>query len=350
MRKRSSSSRPAFVLIMVMVVLTGLSLLALHLAARCRMRLSELTTTTRAAQARWLAYASVQRGLDALANTDPTRGTGLNSSWALLGHTTDANLFTHEIDGLAKDLAPCCAVQDEHAKINVTSADHIARVAQLGDWGKWLAPVLADWTDPDDDRRIDGAESGDYQDSPEYGYTAKNRPLQIVEELRLLKGVSPQVYLGEDTNGNGLLDSWEDDGLAHLPADNQDGKLDLGPWSLLTCAGNGKINVNTAPQEVLATLPGFDRSKAAAVVALRQSAASGVSQQPPFTSFDGFCQALGLDSQAYAYLQGLVCTSSSDFRIVATVRDARGRLLARQEVLVERDAQGGCQVRMYSGW
>ena len=336
--------RRGFVLIMVMVVLTGLALLAFHLAARCRMRLAELSGTVRASQGKWLAYAAVQRSILEL-EADKNDWDALNESWAQLGSAPTDKWFTRNIEGLTKDLVPYCAVMDEHAKINVRPLAGVAQVAQLGEWGKHLEPLLADWTDADEERRPDGAESADCAAD---GYGAKNRPLEVLEELRFLKGMSPQAMLGEDANGNSVLDAREDDGAAQPPLDNQDGLLDPGPWSLLTCVGDGKININTAPLEVLATLSPLDRRDAAAIVAYRESRQRGTSQEPPFRTVQELSQIVA-EQWKVDSLQSALCTSSKDFRVVAMVQDAEGRSVTRHEVLLVRE-QGECKVRMYSGW
>jgi hypothetical protein len=118
---------------------------------------------------------------------------------------------------------------------------------------------------------------------------------------------------------------------------------------LLTCAGDGKININAAPLEVLATLSPLDRQDAAAIVAYRASRQRGTSQEPPFPNVEALKQAVPLEDWKLDVLRPAVCTSSSDFRIVAMVRDAEGRNVARHEVLLVRQ-QGECKVRMYSGW
>lgn len=334
--------RRGFVLIMVMVVLTGLALLSLHLASRCRMRLAELSSTVRAAQGRWLAHAALQQGLAAL-QADANDTDAWSEPWAQLGSTAASGLFAYEIEGLSKDLVPCCSVLDEHAKLNIQQPAGLARVAHLGEWGKRLAPLLVDWTDPDEDRSLDGAESVDYQDAPGYGYAAKNKPLELVEELRFLEAVTPDAWFGEDANGNYALDAREDDGADLAPLDNQDGLLDLGPWSLLTCMGGGKINVNTAPWEVLATLPLFDRERAEALVVYRHS-----HRETAFRSAEDLRQALSLQDWELDVLRPVVCTASNDFRVVAIVYDAQGAVVARQEALVVRD-QGKCRIRFHCG-
>jgi len=91
------------------------------------------------------------------------------------------------------------------------------------------ADSLLDWVDADDEPREFGAESSFYQGmSP--AYFPKNGPVDSLDELLLVKGVTPMLLFGEDANRNGLLDPNENDGSATLPLDNGDGQLDRG-WS-----------------------------------------------------------------------------------------------------------------------
>ncbi|GAB6064592.1 hypothetical protein JCM30394_33260 [Deferrisoma palaeochoriense] len=53
--------------------------------------------------------------------------------------------------------------------------------------------TVADWADPDDLKRLNGAEAWEYR-SRGLPYTPRNAPLQTKEELLLVLGVSPQRY------------------------------------------------------------------------------------------------------------------------------------------------------------
>jgi hypothetical protein len=90
-----------------------------------------------------------------------------------------------------------------------------------------LADAILDWIDEDDELREFGAEADTYDG---LGYQMKNGPLESLEELLLVTGVTPWLLFGEDANRNGLLDANEDDGEDTLPTDNADGTLALG-WS-----------------------------------------------------------------------------------------------------------------------
>src|SRR5690606_29558187 len=63
---------------------------------------------------------------------------------------------------------------------------------------------------------------------------AKNGPLESIDELLQVVGVTPDLLYGEDANRNGLLEPNEDDGDVTAPFDNADGILDAGWASFLT--------------------------------------------------------------------------------------------------------------------
>ena len=86
---------------------------------------------------------------------------------------------------------------------------------------------LADWIDPDDDARINGAESDDYLgEFPPY--FAKNGPLDHISELKMINGFrqNPEVYE--------LFEKY------------------------FTAVSGGLVNINTASAEVLGLLPGME--------------------------------------------------------------------------------------------
>lgn len=76
-----------------------------------------------------------------------------------------------------------------------------------------VAHAILDWLDADDEPRELGAEI-DYYSGLSPAYAPKNGPLETVEELLLVRGVTPQLLFGSDINRNGQLDPHEsgDDG------------------------------------------------------------------------------------------------------------------------------------------
>lgn len=107
-----------------------------------------------------------------------------------------------------------------------------------------IIDAILDWIDSDEDRRPGGAESAEYE-SLAIPYSCKNAPMDTIDELLKVQGVTPELFYGEDDNHNGMLDVGEDD--------NEDGFLTLGWKDYLTAQsrernttpdGEQKINLN----------------------------------------------------------------------------------------------------------
>jgi uncharacterized membrane protein YgcG len=149
-------------------------------------------------------------------------------------------------------------VTDESSRININAipkliTDHTqARtfLKYLPDMTDEIADAILDWIDTDKTMREMGAEDETYTG---LGYMAKNGPLDSLDELLQVRGVTPWMLFGEDANRNGLLDFSENDGELNPPLDNGDGLLNRGWSAYLTVHsresnfktdGTQKINVN----------------------------------------------------------------------------------------------------------
>lgn len=106
-----------------------------------------------------------------------------------------------------------------------------------------LVDSFYDWVDDNEvTESVDGAES-DYYEQLDPPYTCKNAPLDTVGELVYIRGF--------DRNGGVLLK-----GGVWNPDDSKDRQITVaGLEHLFTTYGEGKINVNAAPREVLLTVP-----------------------------------------------------------------------------------------------
>lgn len=97
-------------------------------------------------------------------------------------------------------------IQDERGKLNLndlvasagdpiqskTRIDRIRRLFELLQINPDLVDALIDWLDQDDNPRPTGAESLHYQ-SLRPAYRAANGPLQAINDLRLIKGFTPDI-------------------------------------------------------------------------------------------------------------------------------------------------------------
>lgn len=135
-------------------------------------------------QARALARAGLQRALLAL-QSDATPYTALGGPWQEITSELDPLLLetgTFRVQGF-----------DEAAKvnINVVPEDQLLLLLQ----NEELRDAILDWRDDDDLPRLYGAES-DYYLSFERPYQTKNGLLDTLEEMLLIRGVTPELFYG----------------------------------------------------------------------------------------------------------------------------------------------------------
>jgi type II secretory pathway component PulK len=116
-----------------------------------------------------------------------------------------------------------------------------------------IADAILDWIDADDNQRPNGAES-QYYGALSPPYAPRNGPPVTIEELLMVRGVTPELLFGLDAAKMGLTDgSSTADG--QIPGvDNSDGSMDHGwaayltLWSAegnLKADGTQKINLNS---------------------------------------------------------------------------------------------------------
>jgi type II secretory pathway component PulK len=108
-------------------------------------------------------------------------------------------------------------LEDESTRLNLNtllSAEQMTEGAgktllmALPNMTEDVADAILDWLDADDEPRELGAEI-DYYSGLSPAYAPKNGPLETVEELLLVRGVTPQLLFGSDVNRNGQLDPHE---------------------------------------------------------------------------------------------------------------------------------------------
>lgn len=112
-----------------------------------------------------------------------------------------------------------------------------------------IVDSILDWKDADDMHRLSGAES-DYYLSLSKSYKARNAAFETLEELILVKGVTPEILYGTGKKR----------GIIHFLTVH--GKTD-------------RININVAPKEILLALPGMDAEIAERIIEFRTSSDIG---------------------------------------------------------------------------
>ena len=226
-------------------------------------------------------------------------------------------------------------VVDEEGKLNIAFASSDA----LEKLGISIAQTnsLFDWIDSDDVAQADGAESDYYLALPD-PYLCKNTQVEVLSELLLIRHYKTGDYWGEDVNHNRNLDQNENDGLATYPCDNADGQLHLGAVDVLTCCGDGQININTAPECVLRTLL-ISEESVGQILAYRayDQDSGGDLEDHVFRSEEDIEQLQGLSPEDIDVLKSAAAFKSTHFRIFAVAKHTVTGLEYRLEVLVRSD-------------
>jgi len=143
-----------------------------------------------------------------------------------------------------------------------------------------LVDAIKDWVDPDDEITKFGAENGYYQalDRP---YSCKNAPLDSVEELLFVKGITKELFYG----------TREKPGIS----------------GYLTVYGNGRININTADPLVLRSLSDqIDQEMVEEMVAYREDEKNDLNDPAWYKNVPGM---------SHVSMNDLQTTSSTCFKI-----------------------------------
>ncbi|MFW5791100.1 MAG: general secretion pathway protein GspK [Desulfohalobiaceae bacterium] len=151
-------------------------------------------------------------------------------------------------------------VQDTELQVRLLNAAGRFNINQLtaGQWRKvltWcglddeteitsITNSILDWVDRDGNHRVEGAEN-DYYQSLERPYICKNGPFESLEELLLVRGVTPELFLGSSGHP-GLRD-------------------------FLTLYGEAlQLDINTAPVQAFALVEDMPLEVVQEIVAYRQ--------------------------------------------------------------------------------
>ena len=230
--RRFSQRRRGIVLIIVLVVVIVLALAAYSFCDLTLAHRRVATVNGKQLQARMLVQSGVEAIKQYLATDEATR---LEAG----GHFNNPTYFQTavvipELDPLNRGCFTVVApyfdelalssggvrygLEDESSRLNLnmlliadTAVPNGGRtlLMSLPGMTEDVADAILDWIDEDDDPRDYGVEFGDYYATLSPAYEPRNGPLQTVEELLLVAGVTPELLFGADFNRNGMIDQHE---------------------------------------------------------------------------------------------------------------------------------------------
>lgn len=167
-------------------------------------------------------------------------------------------------------------VSDEESRLNVNVASS-NELMQLPDMTLDVAASIIDWRSPTNVVMPGGA-LAPYYESLQPPYEPRNAPFQTVRELLMVKGVTPELLLGNDSHQDGFLPIAPVGGDDFRDNSNSAGDQDAGWAGLLTvdslvnnvsAGGQKRVNIQTADQTALTAVPGITPDIAQAIVSYR---------------------------------------------------------------------------------
>ncbi len=172
------------VLIGVLWVIALLSIVAVGISVSMRNEIRLAGNLIAAAQARHAAEAGVQLALVGLLNASEGRGVPTGDG------VMEFSVGAAEVR---------VSVASESGKIDLNAApegllDALLRVVGVApEMRSQIVAAIADWRDADSSARPAGAEDEDYAAAGR-PYGAKDGPFESVDELRLVRGITPALY------------------------------------------------------------------------------------------------------------------------------------------------------------
>ena len=261
-RKRplDASRRPGVVLVAVLIVVVLLSLAAYHYSELMMAEYQAMDSYTRTAQAKGLADSGVHFTAAILSDPNSYTNTLNSNPWdnasnfqgVLVSDNSSPGrrgrfsiLSLRDVDDPAVTSQPYrFGVTDEAGKLNLNSlltlatndTDRQNMLAMLPNMTPDVANSILDWLDSKSTiPRTNGAKD-EYYPSLNPAYHVKNGPLDSLDELLLVKGLTAQLLYGNDRNRNGVLDPDEDPG---------DGSVDMG-WQQYLTIYSREPNISSA--------------------------------------------------------------------------------------------------------
>ncbi len=232
--KRALTSNKGVALITVILLVSVLVALAIELNRSARADIYDAANISDGIKLAYIAKSGFYGAAALLLNADSESATTLFEDWA---NTEALSVRSREFFDNGYFVV---RVEDEMGKIplnklaeNAVLRSVLIRLLGQPEFGldrakaEEIVAAIKDWVDEDNDLTSGGAESPYYMtlDPP---YRAKNAPLDCIEELLMVKGITKEIFAGTK----------EKPALADF----------------VTADGDGLININTAPLLVLRSL------------------------------------------------------------------------------------------------
>jgi general secretion pathway protein K len=269
-------------LLMVLWVLTILMVIVLSFSFMTRTETQATVSFKEGVERKFLAEAGIERGIMELFYR------AINKNQALVLEGTEIwNIDGTPYSAQLGDGSYTVRVVDESGKLDINRVSDILLKNLLMNSGieeqdaDIVVDSILDWRDQDDLHRLHGAED-DYYSSLPNPYEAKDDKFDTLEELLLVRGMTPEILYGTSER-KGII-------------------------NFLTVHSNtNRININAAPKEVLMAIPGMSSEFADSIIDIRS------------TSEIRNLGELGITGENYSIVMPYVATTGSNAYTIEAV-------------------------------
>ncbi len=327
------------ILVTTLWILALLTLLALGIGIRVGMDIKLIGFSLNSSKAHYLAEAGLRKTIALLEEDSNKNLDSFNEIWSCGFDFDDEEYVLREIAlgegsftvsyevGKDEEGNPIClyGASDEEAKLNINEIGS-GLLAKVPGFSGEIVLAIVDWRDEDSLPGLNGAED-DYYETLENPYECKDARFSVPEELLLVAGVTEEIY-------NSVKD-------------------------IITVYGESKaVNINTAPEGVLAVLAGEEfEALAAKIINYRNG-----SDELPGTEDDNIfvsvktvgatlgiagqldvarvCNEIELNRLRELVKGGYFKVRSNTFRIVSRGEIKGGRVKKTIEAVVRRSEEG----------
>lgn len=221
-----------YVLIMVLLITSLLISITANFIVESQTSIGYMKKFDSRLRARFLAGSAAQLAKYML-DADKKGYTGSTLS----GKTTDKNIDSYN-DIWATQYPPIpledgtveIIIDDENSKINInafaneyTEQTKYYYMAQTFFINMGLpmdyADIMHDWVDIDDYRLSYGAENGDYYLTLVPSYSAKNGAMDSIDEMLMMKDITPEIYYGMGGGNSGIEENLVDHNKGDITLD-----------------------------------------------------------------------------------------------------------------------------------
>ncbi len=316
-----ASNQRAFAVIIALVAVTMLTMLAGAFAYAMKIETRLAANTNDDEQFYWIGRGGVDRACWWLSLEANQPFSSLQQYWAGgpgEGPETNGPLAGESLSGFViGEGTVSLKMTEQESKININSVDNNLLQQVLSLQGADASSIsvvsdsILDWISPGDSPRPGGAKS-DYYLSLDPPYYAKDAPIDNLDELTLVKGVTRAMFNGGSESGASTPFPQQKLGFGHAPGQEPD--YAFGLKDVFTPYSSGKINLLTADETVLQLIPGMDTSTVQALIQARES-------DPPLRNVGQLLAAAGLnDNPAVGgQMANYVTTQGSCYEVQATV-------------------------------